>query len=167
MLCLRSPAPRTEYKTPLIPKMHPKMRPKIHPESRPKTKIQKNTKKIRNPRFSYIFLFFSDFGLGGGFGVYFGVYFGDQRGFVFCTGCRRSQCYAMILVIVLGSLFDIPKLHRKLHSRFMESHHTKEIPGNSPYKTRMHTIGPTRITQLIPQEFSGVTEVNLLCQLIP
>ena len=23
--------------------------------------------------------------------MYFGVYFGDQRGFVFCTGCRRSQ----------------------------------------------------------------------------
>ena len=29
------------------------------------------------------------------------------------------------------------------------------------------TIGPARITQLIPQEFSGVTEVNLLRRLIP
>ena len=28
------------------------------------------------------------------------------------------------------------------------------------------TIGPARITQLIPQEFSGVTEVNSLRQLI-
>ena len=28
-------------------------------------------------------------------------------------------------------------------------------------------IGPARITQLIPQELSGVTEVNLFRQLIP
>ena len=33
--------------------------------------------------------------------------------------------------------------------------------------TYYYTIGPARITQLIPQEFSGVTEVNLLRQLIP
>ena len=25
--------------------------------------------------------------------MYFGVHFGDQRGFVFCTGRRRSQIY--------------------------------------------------------------------------
>ena len=41
-LALRSPAPRTEYKTPLIPKIHPN----IHPESPPETQIRK---KIRNP----------------------------------------------------------------------------------------------------------------------
>ena len=38
----------------------------------------------------------------------------------------------------------------------------KEFGGSA----RMHTIGPIRMTQLIPWEFSGVTEVKLLRQLI-
>ena len=41
-LVLRSLASRTEYKTPLSPKMHPK----IYPESSPKTKIRERYKKI-------------------------------------------------------------------------------------------------------------------------
>ena len=65
-----------------------------------------NTKKIRkkyeNPRFSYFFVFFSYFGFGRGFGVYFGVYFGDQRGFVFCTGRRRSQNRGFYEFMVFG-----------------------------------------------------------------
>ena len=86
---LRSPAPRTEYKTPPIPKI----RPKIHLESRPETKNTKKIRKISEYRgFSYFFfVIFSYFGFGTGFRVYFGVYFGDRRGFVFCTGRRRSQ----------------------------------------------------------------------------
>ena len=36
-----------------------------------------------------------------------------------------------------------------------------------PQRRGWGTIGPARIPQLIPQEFSGVTEVNLLRQLIP
>ena len=46
-----------------------------------------------------------------------------------------------------------------------------ETPETVPYGERQKmghcTIGPSRITQFIPQEFSGVTEVNLLRQLIP
>ena len=34
-------------------------------------------------------------------------------------------------------------------------------------KGKTCTIGPSRITQLVPQEFSGVTEVNSFHQLIP
>ena len=33
--------------------------------------------------------------------MYFGVYFGDQRGFVFCTGRRRSQGYFYCIVLKL------------------------------------------------------------------
>ena len=45
------------------------------------------------PDFRIFFIIFSYFGFGRGFEMYFGVYFGDQRGFVFCTGRRRSQHY--------------------------------------------------------------------------
>ena len=58
-----------------------------------------NLRKIyENSRFLYFFSFFRlRFGSGRRLGVYFGVYFGDQRGFVFCTGRRRSQNEADIL----------------------------------------------------------------------
>ena len=79
-LGLRSPAPRAEYKTPPIPKIHPE----IHPESPPETKIRKNyAKYTKTPDFRIFFAIFSYLGFGRGFGVYFGVYFGDRTGFVF------------------------------------------------------------------------------------
>ena len=52
---LQSPAPRAEYKTPLIPKTHPK----IHPESSPECKIRINyTKSIRKSGVSVYFRIF-------------------------------------------------------------------------------------------------------------
>ena len=92
-ICLQSPAPRAEYKRPLISKMHPK----IHPESSPETKIWKITKKrTKVGGFRRFFVILSYFGFGRGFGVYFGVYLRDQRAFVFCTGHRRSQAYVRL-----------------------------------------------------------------------
>ena len=71
--------------------------PKYTPNPLPKPKYRKNTKKLRKPRFLYIFRIFSYFGFGRGFGVYFGVYFGAQRGFVFCRGHTNSQCFGRFL----------------------------------------------------------------------
>ena len=40
--------------------------------------------------------------------MYFGVYFGDQRGFVFCTGRRRSQ--GMCCQVFFATASEIKKL---------------------------------------------------------
>ena len=57
----RSPAPRTEYKTPLILEIHPKM----HPESSPETHIRKKYEKYtKTPDFRVFFVIFSYFGFG-------------------------------------------------------------------------------------------------------
>ena len=50
----------------------------------------------------------------------------------------------------------------------LASHDSNLCPNRSRIaRYNATTIGPSRITQLIPQEFSGVTEMNLLRQLIP
>ena len=69
---LRSPAPRTEYKTPLIPKIHPKM----HPKSSPETKVRKNYEKNRFSFFFFFRVIFSYFGFGRGLGCILGCILG-------------------------------------------------------------------------------------------
>ena len=76
-LRLQSPAPHTEYKTPLIPKIHPKR----NPESPPKTKTRKTKKrKIYEKKSFFFFVFRRGFR-----GVFWGA-FGDQRGLYFVRG---------------------------------------------------------------------------------
>ena len=85
-MILRSPPPRTKYKTPLGHKTHPK----IHPESPPQTKIQKKKRKMyENPRFSYIFRIFSVFWFREGIrGVFWGVFCGPE-GFCILYGAEE------------------------------------------------------------------------------
>ena len=83
---LRSPAPRTEYKTPLIPKMHLK----IHPEPSPETKTRKKLRKIyENSRVSYIFRNFFVFWFRERVrGVFWGAFWGSE-GFCILYGAQE------------------------------------------------------------------------------
>ena len=87
---LQSPAPRTEYKTPLIPKIHPK----IHPETPPETKIRKKYEKYtKTPDFRIFFVFFRTLVLGGDSGCILGCILGI-RGVLYSVrgaGDRNSR----------------------------------------------------------------------------
>ena len=74
---LRSPAPPTDYKTPLIPKIQPKYAPNPLPKPRSR----------KHPIFIHFPVFFLYFGLGS---VFWGVFWGSEA-FCISRGRKRSQ----------------------------------------------------------------------------
>ena len=82
---LRSPPPRTKYKTPLSPKIHPK----IHPESSPEIKIRKKYEYTKIGGFLYIFRIFSVLWFRERIrGVFWGVFWGSE-GFCILYGAEE------------------------------------------------------------------------------
>ena len=85
LLRLRSPAPRTEYKTPPIPKIHPK----IHSRNQNTNKLRKKKKRRKPPIFSYFFCNFFVFWFREGIrGVFWGVFWGSE-GFCILYGAKE------------------------------------------------------------------------------